>query len=233
MRRGKRPAHRMKETARPRAVSFLFLSFFFPLWHFSCSPSVCNGIVFSRNSLNPGGIVRKILFVLMLLSLAGCKKSAAPDSGQPSSVDANDGTLPDVPPPPPEADRTPCPEGTEMKGGPPPDSKEEWCQRPDGTLHGRSTVWHPNRYKAAEGEYRENLKEGKWTYWHPDGTKASEGEYQAGKRHGAWTFWHTSGEKSEEGEFQQGLEHGTWKHWDEEGKPLPDEEYDKGMRIRR
>jgi hypothetical protein len=174
--------------------------------------------------LNPGGVVKKTLVILTVFVLIGCQRGKIPDSG--------DGAL-DTPalPPPKDDNRAACPQGTEMKGGP--DQSEEWCQKPDGTLHGRFTIWHKNRYKAAEGEYRENLKHGEWIYWHPNGQKASSGGYQQGKRHGEWTYWHENGKLAETGGYLNGLEDGTWTAYDENGEKTSETQHRNGLQVRK
>ena len=140
--------------------------------------------------------MKPALLLVFMLVLVSCQRGTVPRDGGPGK---------DVPAAP-LAKRAPCPEGTETKGSPPPEGIEEWCQKPDGVLHGRSTIWHRNRFKAAEGEYQNNEKHGRWTYWHPNGKKASSGEFSQGKKHGIWTVWDESGEKTHEIEYRDGIE---------------------------
>jgi len=164
-----------------------------------------------------------VLLVIVIMAI-GCQRGKGPAPGDAAGpVEAT--------PPPEEGPRASCPEGTALQGGP--DQSQEWCQKPDGTLEGRFTIWHKNRFKAAEGEYRQNLKQGHWTYWHPNGQKASAGEYAAGKRQGMWTFWHDNGNLAEKGAYQNGLEEGRWVSYDEKGDQSAETEFHNGMQLHR
>ena len=167
----------------------------------------------------------KLVILLVILFVAtGCQRGKIPDGGD-AALDTPSA------PPPKDDPRTACPPNTEMQGGP--DEFQEWCQKSDGTLQGRHTIWHKNSYKAAEGDYVQNLKRGKWSYWHPNGQKASEGSYQLGKRQGAWSFWHENGQVAESGSYQDGLEDGQWTSYDENGEKTSETEFNKGMQLRR
>jgi len=168
--------------------------------------------------------MKPIILVVILILAAGCQRGKGPEPG-----DAAQPTP--VTPPPEEGPRAACPADTEMQGGP--EQFQEWCQKEDGTLQGRFTIWHKNRYKAAQGDYAQNLKQGRWTYWHPNGQKASSGEYVAGKRHGDWTFWHENGKPAEQGGYQNGLEDGNWTSYDEDGNKTTEIKYQNGMQLHR
>ncbi len=168
--------------------------------------------------------MKPFILLVILIVTAACQRGKIPDDA--------DAAL-DTPrtPPPDDGPRAACPPETEMQGGP--DKSEEWCQRSDGTLQGRHTIWHKNRYKAAQGDYALNQKQGKWTYWHSNGQKASEGEYLKGKRHGTWSFWHDNGQMAESGSYQNGLEDGNWTSYDESGEKTAETEYRNGMQLHR
>ncbi len=83
-----------------------------------------------------------------------------------------------------------CPEGTVLKGAPPPKNlnKNEWtlgleaayhvwCEKPDGTKHGRWTAWLANGRKSCEGEHRNGQSCGRWTWWDRNGKISAIKEY--------------------------------------------------------
>ena len=83
-----------------------------------------------------------------------------------------------------------CPEGTVLKGTPPPKNlnKNEWtlgleaayhvwCEKPDGTKHGRWTAWLANGRKSCEGEHRNGKTCGRWTWWDRNGKISAIKEY--------------------------------------------------------
>ena len=65
----------------------------------------------------------------------------------------------------------PCPEGTTLVGEPPPRGSEQSCQKADGTRHGKSTLWHKNGNKYADGEYRDGKLHGVSVFWFANGQK--------------------------------------------------------------
>ena len=168
--------------------------------------------------------MKKLILLMIVAAVTGCQRGKIPDAGDASQTDP-------VAPPPKEGPRAECPPDTEMQGGP--DQLEEWCQKKDGSLQGRHTIWHKNRYKAAEGDYAQNHKQGSWTYWHPNGEKASLGEYRQGKRHGTWSFWHDNSKLAETGDYQEGLEEGKWTSYDENGDQVAETHFSKGMQLQR
>ncbi|MBW1808575.1 MAG: toxin-antitoxin system YwqK family antitoxin [Deltaproteobacteria bacterium] len=177
--------------------------------------------------------MKKITTVLLMILLVGCQSSTSTKKPVANPVDGQPATPDPAAPDPKDENRTACPDGTGLKGGPPPGSLEEWCEKPNGSLHGRSTIWHSNSFKAAEGEYLNNQKTGSWTYWHSNGKRASGGDYKEGKRHGAWTFWHENEQKAEAGNYQAGVEEGVWQRWNEAGEKSSEQEYKNGMPIRK
>lgn len=74
---------------------------------------------------------------------------------------------------------TACPEGTTLKGTPPPDGTEVYCARDDETKHGRSTKWDDTGTIVEEGEYAEGAQEGLWHFTTLGGPITAQ--YEAGK----------------------------------------------------
>jgi hypothetical protein len=86
-----------------------------------------------------------------------------------------------------------CPEGGLLRGGPPPDGFEVWCERTDGTRHGQHVSWWPNGRRAFERTYRDGKLDGTWAEWRADGRRWTSGEYSDGLRHGRWVSWDDAG----------------------------------------
>jgi antitoxin component YwqK of YwqJK toxin-antitoxin module len=60
--------------------------------------------------------------------------------------------------------------------------------------YGLHTEWTINGYKASQGLYESDKKEGKWTYWHyENGKKKTEGFYKSGEKIGKWSKWSLDG----------------------------------------
>jgi len=82
-----------------------------------------------------------------------------------------------------------CPPGTSLRGGPPPDGREIWCERADGTRDGQNIGWWPTGRKAYARRYREGRLDGAWSEWREDGRPQATGFYRAGQRRGRWVKW--------------------------------------------
>gem|GEM_PF-1880141 len=149
-----------------------------------------------------------------------------------------------------------CPDDAVLAGDAPPAGDEIWCQRPNGSKHGRWTWWADNGAKISEGEYLDDAPDGEWVVWYENGNRKAQGRYQqgretgrwygwdeagylttdvtmdAGQRHGPWTWYHPNGRKAGEGEFLRGKPHGIWNRWDAGGRLTKVEEYDNDRLLR-
>jgi antitoxin component YwqK of YwqJK toxin-antitoxin module len=147
-----------------------------------------------------------------------------------------------------------CPEGTSRHD----DGKGtfEWCERPDGTMHGPSVQRQRcTGLQIHRTTYRDGVLHGdaiEWSIVLPyDGylhtmmsvcdflrrdpaladellrVHASLKTYRDGKREGLATNWQKTGKKSGEGRYHDGLQDGTWRQWDD-GKLVGAYEMDMG-----
>ncbi len=90
-----------------------------------------------------------------------------------------------------------CPAGTELRGAAPPDGREVWCARADGTRHGPDIGWHPDDSQAFRRSFRNGELDGEMIEWYPSGQVARRGQYHAGVRYGRWARWNPDGSVAE------------------------------------
>ena len=91
-----------------------------------------------------------------------------------------------------EARDAACPPGTQLVGAPPPRGQVVECVRPNGLVHGSSSVWYPNGHEGTLTEYENGTRNGRWLYW-LHGHKLVEGAFRNGRRDGTWTYWFDGG----------------------------------------
>lgn len=111
-----------------------------------------------------------------------------------------------------------CPEGTLLKGDPPPKGKTLGCESSDGVKEGPFRVWHTNGTLAEEGSYLHGKLNGKMTSWSAQGKKLAEGDYAEGELQGLWRRWHPSGDLKDEGRWENGVPAGEWTTYYPNGK---------------
>src|SRR6185369_15123873 len=90
-----------------------------------------------------------------------------------------------------EAADVACPRGSKLVGSPPPTGQLIECVRPNGVVHGLSSVWYPNGHEGTLTEYSDGTRNGRWLYWLHD-QKLIEGRFKEGRRDGTWTYWFDS-----------------------------------------
>ena len=73
------------------------------------------------------------------------------------------------------ADEIGCPDGSELRGNPPPRGQKQWCVSPDGTQDGPSVFWYPSGQKAVLATFRGDRLQGLYREWYEDGTLKEEG----------------------------------------------------------
>jgi len=99
---------------------------------------------------------------------------------------------------------------------------EVWCERVDGTRHGRVTGWYVRTGKKHhEGSYRAGKKHGPWVVWYLGGEMSDHGAYADGEKQGFWTQWWEGGALYREVEFARGKVVAITPY--EDGKPMPAE----------
>jgi hypothetical protein len=113
-----------------------------------------------------------------------------------------------------------CPDGAELKGAPPPDGTEIWCEKDVGGVpvkDGPYVVYNLNGKVMIEGNYKDGKQSGEWTMYHPNGQRASVDYYTDGVRNGIHTSWYGNGQKAIEGEYRDDKREGVWHRWDPNG----------------
>jgi hypothetical protein len=135
----------------------------------------------------------RYLSAFLFSSLTACTHAAGSSTGGligPPSAKVNTWTPQSPQPKWWEGDNA-CPEGTRLSGSPPPAGQVVECVRPNGVVHGLSSVWYPNGHEGTLAEYRDGKRNGRWLYW-LHGQKLVEGSFKDGRRDGTWTYWFDS-----------------------------------------
>jgi antitoxin component YwqK of YwqJK toxin-antitoxin module len=135
---------------------------------------------------------------------------------------------------------------------------EEWCERSDGTKHGR----YRSRSSVGleEGEYVDGERDGLWlsrrdarigstdptteevhyrrgvphgmsTSRYDGGALCAQGENRNGEKHGTWRGWYRDGTPRSIESYVDGVEQGHMTEWDEQGRVVVDGDYDAGKRT--
>ena len=113
-----------------------------------------------------------------------------------------------------------CPDGAELKGAPPPDGTEIWCEKYVGGIpvkDGPYVVYNLNGKMMIEGAYKDGKQSGEWTMYHPNGQRASTDHYTDGVRNGMHRSWYANGQIAIEGEYRDDKREGAWHRWDPNG----------------
>jgi len=126
------------------------------------------------------------------------------------------------------ASARPCPEGSHLWGGPPPDHKEVGCKTDKGVNFGMYTRFHDNGKKAEEGEYEKHMAKGTWTKWDEAGSKITETQYEDGAQHGIETEWYPGGKIKSQRRYAKGRRDGLTSIWDDAGRKRSAIEYKDG-----
>jgi hypothetical protein len=145
------------------------------------------------------GIAALTLPILLGLALNGCKLA---DTNKVAAVPKS------------------CPDGAELKGAPPPDGTEIWCEKEVGGIpvkDGAFVVYNLSGARMIEGNYHDGQQSGEWTMWHANGQRSSVDHYTDGVQNGMHTSWYSNGSKAIEGEYRDGKREGVWHRWDPNG----------------
>jgi hypothetical protein len=127
-----------------------------------------------------------------------------------------------------------CPDGAELKGAPPPEGAEIWCEKIGGGVpvkDGAFVAYNFSGSKMIEGTYHDGKQSGEWTMWHPNGQRSSVDHYTDGVQNGMHTSWYRNGAKAIEGEYRDGKREGEWHRWDPNGFKQWTEVYKDGLRV--
>lgn len=155
-----------------------------------------------------------ILPISLGLALTGCKKLTGATK------------LPAVP--------KSCPDGAELKGAPPPDGTEIWCEKDVGGVpvkDGVFVVYNLNGSRMIEGYYDNGKQSGEWTMWYANGQRSAVDHYNDGVQNGMHTSWYSNGAKAIEGEYRDGKREGVWHRWDPNGFKEWTDVYEDNVKV--
>jgi len=113
-----------------------------------------------------------------------------------------------------------CPDGAELKGSPPPEGTEIWCEKEVGGVpvkEGIFIVYNLNGDRMIEGNYHDGKQTGEWTMRYNNGQRASVDHYTNGVQDGEHISWYANGSKAIEGQYRDGKREGAWRRWDPNG----------------
>jgi len=88
----------------------------------------------------------------------------------------------------------------------------------DGMKQGLWLSWHTNGKMASQGMMIDDQRHGPWIEYHSNGNKLSFGSYNHGQEEGPWTFWYSDGQKEMEGKYVDGQMDGVWTTWTPSGE---------------
>ncbi len=63
-----------------------------------------------------------------------------------------------------------------------PDPTQEYCAKPGGVRHGRSTRWYRNGQTKSVGDYRDGQSVGTSTIWYETGQKKQESSWETNQK---------------------------------------------------
>lgn len=134
-----------------------------------------------------------------------------------------------------------CPVDTHARSTSSGRSREEWCERDQGTKHGPYRSFLDAKL-ASEGGYVDGEKDGRWMRWSSDGTPYQEEtwdkgvaemrSYRHGKQHGTWTWQFEGGRRKIVATYVDGSKRRETE-WDEIGDVTYDGQYDRDKRVGR
>lgn len=125
---------------------------------------------------------------------------------------------------------SPCPEASEMFGGPPPEHDQVGCKTEKGKNVGRATKFHENGKKREEGTFDDHFADGLWTEWNDSGQKIAETPYERGKKNGLETVWYEGGVIKSQRPYVDGKRHGVVFIWDEQERKRTAVPYEHGKK---
>lgn len=153
-----------------------------------------------------------VVLLALGLTLAGCKTVAKKVAAVPRS----------------------CPDGSELKGAPPPEGTEIWCEKEVGGVpvkDGIFVTYNLNGDRMLEGYYHEGKQSGEWTMWYNNGQRASVDHYKDGVQDGEHISWYANGAKAIEGNYRDGKREGAWHRWDPNGLRVWTDVYKDDVKV--
>ncbi len=127
-----------------------------------------------------------------------------------------------------------CPDGAELKGAPPPDGTEIWCEKEVGGVpvkDGIFVTYNLDGDRMLEGYYHDGKQTGEWTMWYNNGKRASVDHYKDGVQDGEHTSWYANGAKAIEGDYRDGKREGVWHRWDPNGLQVWTDVYQDDVKV--
>jgi hypothetical protein len=127
-----------------------------------------------------------------------------------------------------------CPDGAELKGSPPPEGTEIWCEKDVGGVpvkDGIFVVYNLNGDRMIEGYYHDGKQTGEWTMWYNNGQRASLDHYTNGVQDGEHVSWYANGSKAIEGRYRDGKREGEWRRWDPNGLRFWTDTYKDDVKV--
>jgi antitoxin component YwqK of YwqJK toxin-antitoxin module len=110
---------------------------------------------------------------------------------------------------------SPCPPGSILFGGAPPEDTRVGCKTDKGKNVGRTTDFFESGAKKEEGQYEDHFAEGIWTTWDEEGHRLSETSFVKGSQEGVETLWYPQGEIKSQRHYKGGKRDGVTYIWDD------------------
>lgn len=110
---------------------------------------------------------------------------------------------------------SPCPEGSALVGGAPPEHQRVGCKTEQGKNVGKTTDFFESGSKKEEGQYVDHFAEGVWTAWDEKGHRISETSFLRGNQDGLETLWYPAGEIKSQRNYKGGKREGVTYIWDD------------------
>lgn len=127
-----------------------------------------------------------------------------------------------------------CPKGAVLKGSPPPEGTEIWCEKNVAGVpvkDGVFVVYNVDGDRMLEGYYDNGKQTGEWTMWYDNGQRASIDHYKDGLQNGLHISWYANGAKAIEGNYREGQREGIWHRWDPNGLRVWTDLYKDGVEV--
>lgn len=125
---------------------------------------------------------------------------------------------------------SPCPPGSTLFGGAPPENTRVGCKTDKGKNEGRTTDFFESGAKKEEGQYENHFAEGIWTAWDEEGHRLSETSFKKGSQEGVQTLWYPGGEIKSQRQYKDGKRDGVTYIWDDRARLRTALSYKSGVK---
>ena len=108
-----------------------------------------------------------------------------------------------------------------------------WIERnySDGKEDGLERRWYKNSQLEVERNYSDGKEDGLWKKWYENGQLEEEINYSDGKEDGLWKKWYENGQLMLEGNYKDGKDVGLYKEWYENGQLFVEINFKEGEVI--